>query len=141
MNNVNNVSVAINNNIEAEDAAKILGCSYPHIINLIHQKKLKAQKLGKKWLVDAADVQRAKATHLVTPRPRKNKQLKLLNGEPNIELGPDEVEIRIKMSKAKYQLLDLALKGKDQKNLKEHLESKVEELHAKIQKHFESVAF
>jgi excisionase family DNA binding protein len=131
------VTVAYNNNIDVTDAAKILGCSYPYIIHLIKNKKLKAKKEGKKWLVDADDVKRAKAQHLVTPRPRKNN---VTNSSLRVEnISPDEVEIRIKLPKIKYQLLDIALRGKDKKSLKEILEAKVDELHEKVTKHFAKV--
>jgi excisionase family DNA binding protein len=130
------VTVAFNSNIDVADAAKILGCSYPYIIHLIKNNKLKAKKEGKKWLVDADDVKRAKSQHQITPRPRKS-NLTNLTAEA---INQDEIEIRIKLPKIKYQMLDIALRGKDKKSLKEHLEAKVDELHEKVQKHFAKVS-
>jgi excisionase family DNA binding protein len=137
--NTENKPMDTTNTIELEDAAKILGISYPHMSMLARQHKVKGEKVGKKWFIDASDIQRAKLTKLATPRPRKNK-VNLL-GEGVDALNQDEIEIRIKMPKAKFQMLDLALQGKDQKNLKQHLESKVEELHEKVQKHFAIASF
>jgi excisionase family DNA binding protein len=132
------VTVAFNNTIDAEDAAKLLNCSYPHISMLLRNGKIKGQKIGKKWLVDADDVKRAQVTRLVTPRPRKNRTNVLGN---SVEfLGVDEVEIRIKMPKNQYQLLDMALQGNSKINVKQHLESHATDLFMKLQKQFETIS-
>jgi excisionase family DNA binding protein len=135
----NQVTVALNNTIDAEDAARLLNCSYPHISMLLRNGKIKGQKIGKKWFVDADDVKRAQVTHLVTPRPRKSKTNVLGN---SVEfLGMDEVEIRIKMPKSQYQLLDMALQGKDNSTLKKHLETQASDLYEKLQKQMQTMAF
>ena len=141
-------TVSVNNNITVEDAAKILGCSYPHVINRINQGKIKAKKIGKSWLVDAEDVSRAKSTNLVKPRPRGGKKVTVdvvsnaLDKMNHLHLvEQDEVTITIKLSRDKYQLINLALENKENKNLKEHLESIVDSLHEKIQKHLAGVDF
>ena len=139
MNLKNTVSVGLNNTMEAEDAARILGCSYPHISMLLRQGKIKGQKIGKKWFVDSTDVQRAKSTKLVTPRPRKNK-LNVLGADSVKELSSNEVEISIRLSKDKYQLLELALRGGSQKNLKQHLEDQTNDLFDKVQEQVKAFA-
>lgn len=129
MNNMENKTT-----MEAIDAAKLLGCSYPHLINLIHKKKLKAQKVGKCWFVDSQDVYRAKQTNLVSPRGPRVKS----NATP---LGTDEIEVRITLPRSKYHLVNLALEDKENLNLSQFLQGKVDELHDKIKETFKGVAF
>ena len=71
---MNNVSVAFNNRIEASDAARELGCAYSTVVALLSKKKLKGQKINRRWFVDFDDLQRAKATHLIKTRVSKLKR-------------------------------------------------------------------
>jgi excisionase family DNA binding protein len=113
--------------ILAEDAACIIGCSYSHVIKLIHKKKLKAHKKGRAWVVCAADVHQAKESRMVTPRRRPS-----LRDERVDFSAHDEVELRVKVSRSKYQMLNAVLESKNQGDLYMFLTSKVEELNAKV---------
>lgn len=133
--------------VSAYEAASYLGCSYPHIIHLIRKNKVKAQKIRKQWFVDLNDLEHAKSTNLVTPRPRDGKpRSKSLShvfsthsqGQ-DVENIHDHIEIRLSIPKDKYSLVNTALFGGSNKTLKQMLESKVDELFLKLQKQLESV--
>jgi excisionase family DNA binding protein len=90
--------IDMNNSVSAYDAAKYLGCSYPHLIHIIRNKKLKAQKIRKQWFVDSESLKEAKENSLVVPRPRPTKFK-----QSNIKENKDgTIEITIKMSSETY---------------------------------------
>jgi excisionase family DNA binding protein len=134
-------------NVSAHEAAEYLGCSYPHLIHLIRHNKLKAQKIRKQWFVDLPDLERAKATQLVTPRPRGDRQqvngdgLKVVytsNGKSPIKTN-EEIEIRIKVDRNKYELINSALLNSSKRTLKQAIETRVDEIFSAIQSQFKSI--
>jgi excisionase family DNA binding protein len=140
-------NVNLSKSVSAYEAASYLGCSYPHIIHLIRKNKVRAQKIRKQWFVDLNDLEQAKATNLVTPRPRdgkiKTKNLSHVFSTPQQSsdgaVNQEHVEIRLSIPKEKYSLVNTALFGGSNKTLKQILEMKVDELFSKLQKQLESV--
>lgn len=129
------------NYITVKDSASLIGCSYPTVINLLNEKKLKGKKEGKDWLVDAVDAQRVKDSNIV--RPRKKKQDKspvhTLETKPNMkvsgDLQADEIEIKFKVKRSEFNLVNMALETrttKGPKSLREYLEKQKDELLQKI---------
>ena len=95
--------VKMDQTVSAYDAAKYLGCSYPHLIHIIKKNKLRAQKVRKQWYVDLEDLRAAKKANLVTPRPRVNSEN---NKEiPTIfaSMDADAIDVKIRMSKELYE--------------------------------------
>lgn len=64
--------VSMKETVSAYEAAKFLGCSYPHLIHLIRKNKLEATKVRKQWFVKKDSLRHIKETQVVTPRPRLN---------------------------------------------------------------------
>jgi excisionase family DNA binding protein len=141
-------------NVSANEAASYLGCSYPHLIHLIKKSKIKAQKIRNQWFVDLDDLERAKSTHLVTPRPRPGSPQKTKR-EPEVvyssraaksETGSgqkglfpsfgrdqffdqvDSIELRLSIPRRKNELINSAMLAGTNKTLKQHFESKAEEM-------------
>jgi len=122
------------NSMDAYEAREKLGCSYPHLITLLQEKKIKAVKKGKCWFVDSADVERACLEKIVTPRPRTNKKTALAE-------SVNEVTISITMPKEKHRLLEVAMQNRQSADLKKVIEEYVESLYAKVQTHLEDFSF
>jgi excisionase family DNA binding protein len=56
--------------VDAKQAAEILGITRGRIIQLINAKRLRAVKLGGRWLINIADLESVRGRP--TGRPRKN---------------------------------------------------------------------
>lgn len=142
---ISSKTVEVSKNVSASDAAEYLGCSYPHLIHLIKKNKLKAQKIRKQWFVDLNDLEKAKQTHLVTPRPKSghvvtNQPKVVFSTEHSIKPEQNEdIEIRIKVSRSKYELINSVLVGGTEKTLKQTLELKIEEIFSSIQNQFKLI--
>jgi excisionase family DNA binding protein len=123
--------VNMTKSVSAYEAASYLGCSYPHIIHLIRKKKVRAQKIRKQWFVDLNDLEHAKATNLVTPRPRdgktKAKDLSHVFSTPQeINSGEENKEhVQIRLPKENYSLVITALFDGSNNEPKKILEVKV----------------
>lgn len=125
------VAIGLNNQVEAGEAAKTLGCAYSTIINLLTSKKIKGQKLEGRWMVDYTDLQRAKTTHLIKPRVRKKPKLVSVNSQTDIEEHialANKTNIQISIDKDKLRFIELVLQGSDHTVL-EFIQIKLEELH------------
>ncbi len=105
------VTVAFNNQVSAVEAAKYLGCSYSHLINLIHRKKIKAQRIERKWFVETGDLEHAKATRLIS-RPRSPVRVIKTAAEPLSVVKSagtsDSVDIKLSLPRDKFELIKLA---------------------------------
>lgn len=120
----NNVHVGYNNRLESSDAAKLIGCSYSHLIGIIKAKKVKAQKVNGNWFVDYDDANRYKTSF--KPRMKQNKL--------TVIKVPDtsrKVEIKLEIDKEKLDLLAMVL-SKQGKTLPQYLSERITELHQKI---------
>lgn len=126
------VTVAMNNQVTTDEAAKTLGCSYSHLMNLVRERKIKAQKKNNVWLVDATDLSRAKSTHLVKPRPHKSVK-------PPEPIDPNSVEIKIVLPRDKFELVKLVLKNSD-KSLVQILTQRFDSIYDQVQEKLSSVA-
>ena len=142
--------VEMSKNVSAYEAAEYLGCSYPHLIHLIKKNKIKAQKIRKQWFVDLSDLERAKNTHLVSPRPRASSsssaksasspQAIFSTTSESTEQATNSIELRLVIPKGKYELINSALLGGNEKTLKQHLETKIDELFVSITNQFKSLS-
>jgi excisionase family DNA binding protein len=138
------VTVSLNNKIDANQAAQILGCAYSHVINLIHKKKFKAQKVGKAWMLDSDEVYKAKETGMVKGRAKKLSG----PGQVNIPKPPsllsssnsDSQEIRLTISREKFEIIKLAFKGKD-KTVVTYLNDQLEKLYQQVQEKLQGIEF
>lgn len=128
------VSVGMNNQVFADEAASQLGCSYSHIANLLRTKKINGQKVEGRWMVDYDDLQRAKGTRLV--KPRKNGYIK--SPVTTAPAASEETVIKLNVPKAKFDLIRVALAGSD-KSLVKYLLDHVDKLHDQIQKKLSTV--
>ena len=144
MTSLSQKTVEMSKNVSAYEAADYLGCSYPHLIHLIRKNKLRAQKIRKQWFVDLSDLERAKKTHLVNPRPKDGrthsnepKTVFTSNGnESNLNSAADDIEIRLKLSRVKYELINAILVNGSNKTLKQVLEQKVDEMFSTVKNQF-----
>lgn len=144
---MNKVSIAVNNQVEACEAANYLGCAYSTIIALLAKKKLKGQKINGRWFVDFEDLQRAKSTKLIKTRVSKKQKERLLQQEVGTKHvfpinatkivkdsgngSGEKAELRFFIEKEKLNVLQIALKSVD-KNLSDYVAEQVEDLHEKI---------
>jgi hypothetical protein len=126
-----NVHVGYNNRLESSDAAKLIGCSYSHLIGIIKAKKVKAQKIEGQWLVDYDDANRYKS--VFKPRMKSNKLTVIKTPE-----GPKKVEIKIEIEKDRLDLLALVL-VKQNKTVPKYLNDKIAELLQRIDNSLGSV--
>lgn len=120
------VSIGFNNRIESSEAARLIGCSYSHIMGLIKSKKLKAQKLDNHWWVEHSDAERYKLAFKPRTKPVKN------------DIAPNRTEIKLEIDKSKLDLLSLVLQ-KQGKNLPQYLNEKITELCQKIDTSLSSI--
>jgi len=143
---MNNVSVAFNNRIEASDAARELGCAYSTVVALLSKKKLKGQKINRRWFVDFDDLQRAKATHLIKTRVSKLKRERMRldasvqqKAQPReSETSNNKAELRFYVDKDKVNLLQMVLQSVD-RNLSDYVYEKIEDLYEKIHKSLKNI--
>ena len=146
---MNTVTIALNNKIEASEAARQLGCAYSTIVALLAKKKLKGQKINRRWFVDFDDLQRAKSTHLIKTRvsrkqrERAQQQSAISRPAPLQEAaklgnGHDKTELRFYIDKNKLGVLQMALESVD-RNLVDYVNEKVDELHEKIRQSLKSL--
>jgi hypothetical protein len=146
---MNNVTIALNNQIEASEAARQLGCAYSTVVALLAKKKLKGQKINRRWFVDFNDLQRAKSTHLIKTRvsrkqrERAERQAAVSRPAPVPEMtkvgnGHDKTELRFYVDKNKLNVLQMALQSVD-KNLADYVNEKMDELHEKIRQSLKSL--
>lgn len=119
------VSVGYNGRLESSEAAKFIGCSYSHVIGLIKQKKLKAQKNDGIWMVEYDDANRYKSSF----KPRKLKPTKKV--ETAIQVSAKMVDVKLSIEKEKLDLLALVL-SKQKKTVMEYLSEKLTDLHQRI---------
>lgn len=119
------VSIGYNNKLESSEAAKFIGCSYSHVIGLIKQKKLKAQKNDGIWMVEYDDANRYKSSF----KPRKLKPTKKV--ETAIQVSAKMVDVKLSIEKEKLDLLALVL-SKQKKTVMEYLSEKLTDLHQRI---------
>lgn len=126
------VTLALNNQVSTDEAAKTLGCSYSHLMNLVREKKIKAQKKNNVWMVDLNDLNRAKSTQLVRPRPHRV----ITHPEP---LDPSVVEVKISLPRDKFELVKLVLKNSD-KSLVQILTQRFDTIYEQVQERLSSVA-
>lgn len=135
---MSNVTVSYNNQVEAAEAAQTLGCAYSTIVALLSKRKLKGQKINRRWFVDYDDLQRAKSTNLIKTRISRIKrermasssQLKVVKNEPE-KTSDEKAEVRFYVDKEKLNILQMALTSVD-KNVSQFVHEKLEELHQKI---------
>lgn len=130
----NRVAVGFNNMMGSDQAAKVLGCSYSHMINLLKSKKVKGQMKNKRWLVDSDDVYRAKSTGLVKPRPGSIKRAKAASNSPSIGFttAPESsnTKVQLEFDKHKLDVIRLALKNT---TVNKYIETQINSLYEKIQ--------
>jgi excisionase family DNA binding protein len=139
------VTIGFNDTMEAGEAARYLGCSYSHIIGLLNSKKLRGQRKDidgrKHWLVERKDLERAKATHLVTPRPRKPKPLNVaaapVQSNPVVENG--NVKIQLEVPKEKFDLLRLAFAMTPDKTLVSMLQERIDAAYQQVKQQLAGV--
>lgn len=98
-------AIGYNNKMSADEAQKVLGCSYSTIIGLINRKKIKAQKYEGSWFLDADEVYKAKETKLVVPRIRKV--------EATIQNTTEVSKIYLELPKDKVKMLELLFSQKN----------------------------
>lgn len=136
---MNTVTVAFNDKIEASDAARELGCAYSTVVALLARKKLKGQKINRRWFVDYDDLQRAKSTHLIKTRISKVRREKMSAKVSQLPLSPNgqedkpssKAELRFYIDKEKVTMLQAALQSVD-KSLAEYVNEKVDDLYNKV---------
>lgn len=133
------VLVGYNGLVPAPEAARYLGCSYSHMINLIKAKKLRAQKKENKWLVEQDDLQKAKSMHMVKPRPMKTAQPadKALFRSP-IATDAPATDIKLSIPREKFEIIKLAFRKKDQ-SLMQYLNKHLDEIYEKVISQLESI--
>lgn len=127
------VTIGFNGKITADAASNIFGCSYSHVVALINKGKFRtAQRVGKKWMIDEAEVYKARDSGMVVARGKRKEPPAPKIGHTQ-ELPPAEgtVVVRIEIPKEKMELLRIALKGTS-KSLVEHLQEKVDNLYTQI---------
>ena len=137
------VVIGFNNKISADEARKVLGISYAHVIHLLNTRKIKGQKIGKEWVVDKDDVYSVRDSHVTKGRGPNNPRNKgKSNGFMSLGTSPDEIQLSFVISKEKYQLIALALeKSEGSKTLKDILMAKVDEMHDTIAKQVKAISF
>lgn len=127
---VRSVTVGMNNQVFADEAAQDLGCSYSHMVNLLKSKKIKGQKLEGRWVVDYEDLQKAKSMHLVTPRgPLKVARKSMQPAAPAVEEGI----IKLQIPRHKLDLIRFVLdKTGNKKTLLSYLNEQIDKLYNDI---------
>jgi hypothetical protein len=147
---MNNVTIALNNQVEASEAARHLGCAYSTIVALLAKKRLKGQKINRRWFVDFDDLQRAKSTRLIKTRISRKQREKMgrLGGHNSQDQSaaltvrsphgnkaasnqPEKTELCFYIDKDKASVLQMVLQSVD-KSLTDYIHEKVDELHEKI---------
>lgn len=135
------VALGFNNQVEASEAARILGCAYSSVVGALSHKKLKGQKIEGKWMVDYNDLQRAKTTQLIKPRIR-NGSLKLAstNTQKDIEahMLENKVSLQFSIDKDKLKLIEMGLSGTDH-TVVEFIQMKLEEMHISIKEALKNI--
>lgn len=133
------VSIGINNQVEASEAARVLGCAYSSVISLLSHKKLKGQKYEGKWMVDYTDLQRAKTTNLIKPRAR-NLKIASSNSQTEIEehILANKVNVQISIEKDKLRLIEIGLQGSNH-TVVEFIHMKLEEMHTNVKEALKNI--
>jgi excisionase family DNA binding protein len=133
-------TIGFNNKISTEEAQKILGCAYSTVVALIKSKKLRGQKIGKTWWLDADEVYKARDSKLVTPRNSSPKSEKGVGTHAGISVGADEIAVQFPYSKEKFELIKRAfnMRGNDM-NIVKFLQGKLDEAHDKIKAQLENI--
>lgn len=134
----NPVVIGVDKKVEASEAAKFLGCAYSTIVALLDKKKLKGQKINRRWFIEYDDLQRAKATHLVRARLAKRIQPKIENikkEENQIEMkdivNNGTIDVKLNVDPNKFKFVEVVLSSAD-KTVSQYLSEKIEELYEKI---------
>jgi hypothetical protein len=138
---------SVQNRIDLEEALDILKCSEPDLMKLITSRKIKAQRVGLKWLIDPSDCYRFKESQSesrylqnINVLNQKNQLSHSTNrfsvvpkSSPLDRLDPSEIEVRIKVPTQKYEMLNLALgQGAVKRNLFQLLNEKIDDAYAKL---------
>lgn len=72
-----------NERITAMEASEMIGCSYPHLINMINRGKLPAIRKGKFWILNLQDVVSLIDNREVRPRPKTSDVTVYRGGAPS----------------------------------------------------------
>lgn len=138
------VTLGFNNKIKIDDAAKYLACSRPAVVLAIRKNKLKAQKLGKEWIIDHKDLEHAKATRLIVGRVKRKESDKQQHQSETftrpiaIPKTANGLCVFVEVDRSKYALINLILK-KSNKTLETLLTEKVESIHSEIMSKLEGI--
>lgn len=106
--------VALNGKIDVAQAQSILGCSYSYVIHLLHKKKIKGQRVNKRWLIDADDVYRSKGSVMTNNRAKPVKTLP-------IPIQENIVKVEISLPREVFSLLNVVFSANN-KNMTSYLE-------------------
>jgi hypothetical protein len=115
--------LGINNLISTDDAVNLIGCRYTQLHHLIKTKKIKAQKIQNRWMIDMDDANRVREQFI--PRGKK------LDTAPK-ETKEHFVSIKIDIPRDTYNLVNLVLQ-KHEKTLPAFLNERVSELCSRVQ--------
>lgn len=129
------VTIGLGGTISAEDASKYLGVSYSHLINLIHAKKVRAQKKERSWRVEHSDLERFKSGM----RPRSSK-VRLVPVAPSNSPSGDTTDIKLTLPREKFELIKLACQSTD-KTIVGILNEKLDSVYNQIKQNLTAVNF
>jgi hypothetical protein len=131
------------NRIDLEEALDILNCSESELLKLIHCRKIKAQKVGERWLLNPSDCYKFKESqsearyfqnlNVLNEKPQNHFRLHTKKNAMFERLDPSEIEVRIKIPTEKYEIINLALnQATNKKSLFQVLNEKIDEAYAKL---------
>jgi excisionase family DNA binding protein len=142
---MNTFAVAFNNRVEAAEAARQLGCAYSTVVALLAKKKLKGQKINRRWFVDFDDLQKAKSTNLIKTRVSRLKRERLNSVSRDIpssnhvsDKTNSKTELRFYVDKDKVNTLQAALNSVD-KSLSDYINERIDDLYERVRESLKSI--